>query len=328
MAFCGVKFWGDHNEEKEWDPCSLKNIYAFSTSRKQHAVVSERSIAREGLQLRGSDLIDDLRTKIKFTNDQFVRTSYYMQCHIVSRMQSKKGGAVGTCSEVLSKDPNVHRYLTCAHNLGQYSTFQKKVVPAKETYIFKARQGEKCYLARIKADHENITVHPKYNNNPDCGYDIGLITAKNTKCLETRKHFHQNKFKFRNHVSNLSHEDFCDVEWAWVEPEEIKVGMDVEVAGFPGEHKAWPFTHTGKVQAITKTTIGGTLLWYNVQTTPGNSGSCIMITDKDFVRKKTDKPGVKKIIVGVHTGHQEADMLNFGTLITPKLGKWVDNMSN
>lgn len=112
-----------------------------------------------------------------------------------------------------------------------------------------------------------------------------------------------------------------------VKPKHIKKGMGIELAGFPGEKGGWPYTHRGKIVEVTKTKLGGHLLLYDVDATPGNSGSCLSITDKDFLsnyrRKYNLNDKIKKVTVGVHTGHCAVDNLNYGTLITPSMGKWI-----
>jgi len=120
-------------------------------------------------------------------------------------------------------------------------------------------------------------------------------------------------------------DDFDDVAWNWATPDKIEKGMSVELAGFPGEMQGWPHTHTGKVVDVTKTELGGYILWYDVEATPGNSGSCVMITDKDFVRRTDGRSKIKKVIVAVHTGHSAVDNLNYGTLITTTIAEWINN---
>merc|ERR1719474_2567719 len=89
-----------------------------------------------------------------------------------------------------------------------------------------------------------------------------------------------------------------DVTWSSAEAEDIKKGMSVELAGFPGEKEGWPYTHTGEIVDVTKTDLGGYLIWYNADTTPGNSGSCVMITDANYVRSNRSSSTCKKIVVG------------------------------
>ena len=99
--------------------------------------------------------------------------------------------------------------------------------------------------------------------------------------------------------------------------------MAIEIAGYPGEQVGQPFTHTGVIIDITKTALGGYVLWHNVDCSGGNSGSAIMITDEEWIKKYSFNKNVKKVIIGVHTGHDPLERLNFGTLITPSLHKWI-----
>jgi len=100
-------------------------------------------------------------------------------------------------------------------------------------------------------------------------------------------------------------------------------GMIVEVAG---SVRGVPFTSEGKILNAKSMGNGGCMLFYMLETTPANSGGCIMIKDKNYIAKHCKKRGVSKLIIGVHTGHDGLDGINFGTLISPHTFKWITGL--
>jgi len=101
----------------------------------------------------------------------------------------------------------------------------------------------------------------------------------------------------------------------------VRKGIPIEVVGYPGEKKGYPYTHTGKILDIVEIDIGGWVLWYDADTTPGNSGSPIYLTDEKYLKQKSISAA--KMLIGVHTGHDEAEGSNFGTFLTPSLLEWM-----
>lgn len=59
------------------------------------------------------------------------------------------------------------------------------------------------------------------------------------------------------------------------------------------------------------------------------SGSPVKIVDKDWLEDNLTadmkKKGKKKKTIGIHTGHDDTVMLNYGTLITNTLYDWIYN---
>merc|ERR1719245_84580 len=102
-------------------------------------------------------------------------------------LKGEKG--VGSCAEIYAKGKRRY-WLTCAHNLGEYGVRAKRVVHYTDFHIYKARQGEgeKTPVKVWLGDDKNVCVHPKYNGEPDCGFDIGLIPSgksiSKTDCFE------------------------------------------------------------------------------------------------------------------------------------------------
>lgn len=154
---------------------------------------------------------------------------------------------------------------------------------------------------------EDIFVHKKYNGDPCCGYDIAVAPI----------------VKIPHEKSTpLGFEEEDDIFWGFASPKSINVGLKVEVAGFPGDKEGWSYYHSGKIKGVKKTDLGGWILFYDTDTTPGNSGSDIHIIDESWIKKHSSS-GWKKKTIGVHTGHDEGTGLNYGTLITPSLLEWI-----
>jgi len=312
-ALCGAELLDEKKEVDVEGEHSLTNIVAFSSKKNQMWDPSE-----EGLIIFDKDGNEvDRRTKVIYSDRKFGYASYYMLSQITAKMLNGKKG-VGSCAEVRKKGKGRY-WLTCAHNLKKWGPRNKRVVAYTDFHIYKARQGEGAGRSTLicRGDDKNVSVHPKWNGQPDCGFDIGIIPL--AKIITTADSFAPLRV-----LNNFESDIWRDVVWANVNPHRIKKGMSVELAGFPGEKKGWPYTHRGKIVDVTKTKLGGHLLWYDADGTPGNSGSCIMITDKHFVKSVQSSDKIQKVIVGVHTAHCDVDNLNYGTLITPSIGEWID----
>ena len=96
----------------------------------------------------------------------------------------------------------------------------------------------------IKSGNE-FKYHPKYNGQRRCGFDIGVYEKP-----ENLSHVNNT-----NWYSPLSREN--DVTFQFVKPSDLKVGMRVEVCGYPAEKQGHPYTHIGEIKAVHKTKSGG-----------------------------------------------------------------------
>jgi len=67
-------------------------------------------------------------------------------------------------------------------------------------------------------------------------------------------------------------------------------------------------------------------MYHTCDTTPGNSGSSIMVTDQNLIGYY--KKGITKVCIGIHTGSEPLKHLNFATLITPDIGCWIEREVN
>jgi len=307
MAFCGVSF---SDETKEEDVKRMghdvEHLVAFSSSRKQMSVCSQ-----EGLLMSDEKGKKDRRIKIDFSDINFQCVSFNSLCQLKAKLPNGEE-ALGSCT--CFKIPNGKQtILTCAHNLVTLSTLDNSHIKHQEGYVYAMRQGKNNWWSLWELDQSKIRVHPKFDGSAYCGFDIGTCTI----LRKSHKNDHSVKYN--------SVEEKVDCGWKCARPKDLKPGMTVEVAGYPGEKKGNPYFHSGKIKHIKKTTAGGWLLYYDLDTTPGNSGSHIQITDADYVKEHAPPHvDVKKITIGVHTGNDAAEGLNFGTLITPALERWIE----
>jgi len=291
-------------EEKAVVDHSLKNVVAFSTTKKHFC-----GNTTEGLLVKDGDGFKDRRIKVEFDNPRFHFISFSCACQLKATLPSGVSG-VGTCGIVVVN--NVTYSLTCAHNLRCWSTFYDDFITMKDGYGYKSRSGESAWHSLWELDMQKVRIHPKFNGDPACGFDIAL-------CPVTKKP-HANSGKVLAKWNS-------DAGWKAAEPKSLKVGMKIELVGYPGDKNGHSYYSSGEIKAIKRQPGDGWVLYYNADSTPGMSGSFIQIIDDDWVNENipdaSRKLGVKKIIIGVHTGHDDTVMLNFGTLLTPTLRKWM-----
>jgi len=303
MAFCGAAL-SDEKKDVECGDHSLDNVVAFSTKKQQMCAPS-----REGLVMtekNGTPI--DRRTKVCFDDEKFNSNSYGSLCQITATVPGGKIGVGSACKSACPlKEGNLFVFITCAHNLVSWSSRRKCTVPFKNHRIYGLRDGEKKWWF-LSENHDKLFVHPKYNGQPDCGYDLGFVVKYN--------------------LPNILDSNFpgigrkMDSENFWMNPKDVSKGMTIELIGYPGEKKGHPFTHTGKILDIVESDLGGWVIWYDADATPGNSGSAILLTDEKFIKNHC-KPGVAKLLIGVHTGHDDVEGCNFGTLLTPSINDWL-----
>jgi len=268
-------------------------------------------IQRDVLIIREDCGKKDNRVQIVLQKEEFHRQSYFMLFQIVTKLGGGKIAAgTGTCKVI----PKHGVLLTCAHNLQMFSPRRKKLVPYKDLKVYRARQGIDSYLISGKVDHNEIITHPKYDGNPACGFDIGMFAL--------------GKFKWDKSINDTLGSMKSvknDVIRHYSSSQKLKKGMSVEIVGYPIKKGGHPYTLEGKIETTTKTALGGYLVWYNVDCTICNSGSCIMVTDETFVKSVTKNPDIKKVLIGVHAGQDDVVGLNYGTLITKSLNDWIEN---
>jgi len=302
MASCGIALSDEKNDGDCRDDHSLDDIVAFSTKKRQMCAPS-----KEGLIMKDKNgKFIDRRIKICYDDEKFFSTSYTSPCQITAVTPGgKKGAGSASCSIPTGSD--LLYFATCAHNLVAWNSLRKCTVPFKNLKVYVMRDGEEKWDFLSESIEKKI-VHPKYNGQPECGYDLGIIVTT------TISKFPRHKFP------DLKPK--MDSQFHLMNPKDVTKGMTIELIGYPGEKKGYPYAHTGKISAIIQSDLGGWVLWYNADATPGNSGSGIWLTDEKYV-KKHSKPGISKLLIGVHTGHDEAEGSNFGTLMTKSLRSWL-----
>merc|ERR1719192_2149002 len=175
------------------------------------------------------------------------------------------------------------------------------------------RQGEDKWWQLHKLDMKSIRFPAEYNGAASSGFDIALCAYSD------EKHPYNRRIKDDGWKK--------DIFWGAIDPKDIEVGYKIEVGGYPAEKDGWAHYHRGEITDIKKQDKGGWIVFYNIDSTPGMSGSPIKIVDERFLSKSLSererKLGFKKIIVGIHTGHDISEGLNYGTLITPAIRKWM-----
>jgi len=305
MALCGVSFLDEKKDDHEANLHSLKNVFGFSTVQKQFSNDHSEGL----LDTDENGVGNDRREKIDFGIQKFKLQSFASLCQVAANVRKGVRG-VGTCTTI--KVNQTDYMLTCAHNLVTKSIRLGRFVGHTAGYVYGMRQGENAWNKLYKLDPQNIHVHPDFNGEPYCGYDIALCAYSN----EADK---------RNGEVKFSKDFTSDARWGRGDPKMLKVGYKVEVGGYPGEKDGWPHYHTGEITAIQETEQKGWIIFYNIDSTPGMSGSPIMIVDKRYICEEDWAKGIRKMIIGVHTGHDIVEGLNYGTLLTPALEKWVDS---
>jgi len=302
MAVCS-------DEKKEVDDSddddSLNNVFAFSSNKEQGIRKKTEGLLTSNWW--GSTI--DRRIKIRFDKRVFRRTSYTSLCQLTARYPNGRK-AVGSASGGVGVGRKCHRkenlvwFITCAHNLVMWSSLDKRPVSYKKRKIYGKREGWKKWAYKLQDCNKPI-VHPKYDGQSDCGFDLGIILFTEIPVFTAEKR-----------------EVKEDKSLHWMNPKDVSEGMTVEVSGYPGEKNGYPYTHEGEILCVRQSDLGGWVLYYKADTTPGNSGSPIYLTDKEYL-KKHGKSGVDKLLIGVHTGHDDANTINFGTMLTRSIQRWL-----
>jgi len=306
MVACGI-------DSKYSDEDGLQNVYAFSSAKGQHSVASQ-----EGLYVKdteGNTL--DRRYPITFDDKKFSRASCVWLGQVT--VETKVGKAIGTGITIKTPDGEC-LVLSCAHNFVGVSVTGDKVNFHKPLF-YCMRHGENNWSEKFLLNVNEVRVHPSHNGNPASGFDIAVCSV--TQKMGPGKVNPKQKIQQLGAIRD-------DAQWYRGELyKKIKKGLSIEIAGYPAEKnkRGYPYAQTGVIKEVSRTKEGGYLLWHNVDTTPGNSGSPIFVTDKSFLQIYRDKwkapKVVDKVIVGVHTGSDPVRGMNFGTLITDSLSAWI-----
>jgi len=304
MATCGSSILEEKKEDTSIDH-SLKNIVAFSSANMAMGSVNEAEglfeLGQDGKQL-------DRRTKITYTDPKFCAHSFMFLCQMTSILPTKVK-AVGS-GYLIKVGQDGNQVLTCAHNVAVHTGLKEELQLFNSLYSYQMRQGEKAWGKCFSIDEKLIQVHPKHNGLPNSGFDIAI--CRRTKLVATEEAVPWYWWK----------KPSDDTYWGWTKPETLKKGMKIEISGYPGEKHGNPYTHVGEIVFVTKTRFGGHILWHNVDCTKGNSGSPIIIIDKDWI-KQQGWEHCSKVIIGIHTGQCLYEGFNYGTLMTKPLFDWI-----
>jgi len=316
MAVCGVEFSDEELKEEQKSAeiiteeqkeamafdHSLSNVVALSTTKKQNSINR-----KEGLLVFEDGEPKDRRMKVAHKDYKFWRSSIYSALQISTRNPGKTKGVGSGLAIILNGQPHT---LTCAHNLVSWSPYYDRFVNYKEGLCYSGRNGEKEWRELYKLDMDKGRIHDKFNNDDAGGFDIGVCPIN----------------KIEN--GTLPERDlFSDCTWGYAKPESLKPGMKIELSGYPGEKEGFQYISNGEIVKVKQKNDGGWVLYYNADTTPGMSGTPIRIVDKDWLEENLTfyhkMKGKKKKTIGIHTGHDDPSMLNFGTLITSGLYNWI-----
>jgi len=283
---------------------SLANVVAFSTKTMQFSGDS-----KEGLLCSDKDSDNDRRIKIDYDSKEHDLRSFKSASQLVAFLPNGKQ-AVGSCTHIVLNTKNY--IMTCAHNVTTLSSFRDCFVNHTDGRVYGARFGKNKWRKLFEVDMENIKVHPNYDGDPACGFDFAVAPVK------IIDHPHSGK---------VSESKVRDSTCTFVNPRSVKVGMKIELCGYPGEKGGYPYYSQGIIKGIKRKKQDGIVLYYDMDSTPGMSGSQIMMVDEEWIKdnvRLTEDKGIKKFVIGIHTGHDNTVMLNFGTLCTLSLFHWMN----
>jgi len=232
------------------------------------------------------------------------------------------GTFVGTGQIFRNQDYGVQSILTCAHNVVGL-TVTKSWVPFRNLFFYNQRLGPDTFTGKIPL--VKAVVHPKYDGSPACGYDIAVCFAKDKN------------FNTTQNASNDTPENYGTYEEVGyrsrANAEELTPELALEICGYPGDKDGYPYVHQGPFVGAMQTKLGGCIITYKVDTTPGQSGSKVTVVDEEWVAAekkrepapwKTEKH--RKCTVAIHTGNDPVGGVNFGTLITEEIHLWLRNV--
>ena len=166
MAFCGAKFSKELKEDEVVVDHSLTNVVAFSAKQKQHIRPSKEGLIEQDEFGKKKDN----RIKVSYSDENFAYLSFTMICQVTAKLPDGMK-AVGTCSGVnVDGIPSV---LTSAHNLVSWSSMNQTMIKHKNLHMYQGREGVNKWYRYNSLEEGGIRFHPKYNGDPDCGYDIG-----------------------------------------------------------------------------------------------------------------------------------------------------------
>ncbi|AIL13847.1 hypothetical protein IM40_10800 (plasmid) [Candidatus Paracaedimonas acanthamoebae] len=166
--------------------------------------------------------------------------------------------------------------LTCGHNLylddEKYNKFPYLDRKVAQIVFYPGLKGEKYHL---KARSSCYVVHPQWIASTSTNHDLGMI------------HFEKKIGLTTGYIP--------------ISPHSPKLNEEINVTGYPGELEHYMYTMSGLIKQLELNKI-----YYDIDTTYGNSGSCIWVGEKN-----------SPICIGIHTtGVYGSYKWNGGILIT------------
>jgi len=310
MAFCGWALTDEEKDGENGDIHSLDNIVALSTKMQQMCAPSNEQLLIK--DENGNPI--DRRVKICYDGDEkFFSNSYAQITQITAKVPQGKG--IGSASYVPFGKGGI-LFITCAHNLVTWSSLRGGI-PHTNVRVYGRRDGVEKWNFWSESLEKKI-VHPRYNGNSYCGYDLGIIIPSKLPGFHSWA-------KFSTKSSSPKYRTIMDsyLTNPGIDPKHIIKGMTIELMGYPGEKEGFPYTHTGEILNVVEKEAGGWVIYYNSDATVGNSGSPIYLTDEKYM-KTLSNPTISKLMIGVHTGNDAAEQCNFGTLLTKSLISWIN----
>lgn len=197
--------------------------------------------------------------------------------------------------------------LTTAHNIFDGKTGELY----HDRMAYRAKKGTEAYQAEFQLSKNKVAFHQDYDGTPWGGHDIAMIKIeKNIGGKNGHKYFY-----------GIGHMEY-DYIWKPYTASKLSVGMKIQVIGYPGEKGGYLYQHTGQLLEIETTSTGGVALWYDLDTTPGQSGSPVYL----ILEKPEGK--VIKHRIGIHQGWNIERRQNCGTLLTPPIMKWINEQDD
>ena len=107
-------------------------------------------------------------------------------------------------------------------------------------------------------------------------------------------------------------------------------GSSLEVMGYPLERSGELWRHEAALVEVVgvgqggEGGIGGFLLVYNVDATPGTSGAAILSSDPNLLKPICARfPTISKLAIGLHLGYDPQSNTNYGLLFTKAMDQWI-----
>ena len=177
-----------------------------------------------------------------------------------------------------------------------YSGIKKRIAEAESVRIHYVKDGPDNYLLNAKITHYHI--FPDYLKYPHIheGYDLAIgILEKSAKVKGLP-------------ISKNSY--FSDID-----DECAKAGDKIMVTGYPGEKNGYLYYMEGTIKEIISQGKRKIILYDNIHTTPGQSGSSVYLKKRDAWHR-----------IGIHVCFDQSANVNIATAITQDFHDWLETI--